>query len=154
MRFFEYYSADGDMVELSEAEARSRDTYAELIDSPLRHYRIFFHREIERAVYPGLAPDEAITRFHGEHYPGVRFWVVSPITYVENEPSYTIWYYAGDGTLEKRVEYENRPLVGISRWFHPDGRLGGSMERRFHEWGEHIETLTRDETGRIVSIDD
>jgi hypothetical protein len=154
MRFFEYYSADGDMVELSEAEARTRDTYAELIDSPLRHYRTFFHHELERVSYPESSPSPELVTWHRESYPGIRFWVVSPITYVENEPSYTIWYYAGDGTLEKRVEYENRPLVGISRWFHPDGRLGGSNERRFHEWGEHIETITRDETGRIVSIDD
>ena len=154
MRFYEYYNVDEAMTELPEAEARSRDTYAEQHEAPLLHYRIIFDGTLERVVYPGFSPDQEIVRFHSAHYGQVPFWIVSPVERSEAGTHYDTWYYESASTRPTRVHYDNGKTQILETFYDEDGRLAGSNERRFHEWGEHIETISRDASGRIVSIDD
>ncbi|HSK00379.1 MAG TPA: hypothetical protein VK932_04020, partial [Kofleriaceae bacterium] len=89
-----------------------------------------------------------------ERYKDAPFWIASPVQRDEAGAHYDIWYFDSASARPTRVHYDNSDTRCMETFFDEDNRLVGSNERRFHEWGEHIETITRDETGRIVSIDD
>jgi YD repeat-containing protein len=153
-RFFEHYYASDPMTELTEAEARARDSHVELIEAPFRHYLAVFERQIERVIYPDLAPDEAIVRFHAERYQEAPLWIVSRVELDDAGAHYDIWYYDSISVQPTRVHYDTGKTRRLETFYDEAGRLTGSNERRFHDWGEHIETISRDAAGRIVSIDD
>jgi hypothetical protein len=155
MQYVENYSPVGPLQPISEESAKQRGMYSvEITDNGPRHFQDVFEHALERVIYPETLPSSALVMQHCQRYPAVPFWVISPIAYAESEPNYTVWYYHGDGTLEKRVEYENSPMLSRRTWFHPDGRLGGSTERRFDEAGEQIDVTYRDADSKSSVIDD
>ena len=153
-RFFEHYYVSDPMTELAEAEARARDSYVELVEAPVRHYLAIFDGQIERVIYPELAPEDAVVRFHADRYLDAPLWIVSRVERDDAGAHYDIWYYDSVSVRPTRVHYDIGKTRRLETFYDEDGRLTGSNDRRFHDWGEHIETISRDASGRIVSIDD
>jgi hypothetical protein len=155
-RFFAEYFPDAAPQEISEAEARASGTYSEEVtrtDTP-RHLRVYLEGELLRITYLDGQPSAALLASQRERYPGAPSWIVSPVVHEGETAKYSIWYVDEQATLGNRVDYENQPRLGWSRWYHPDGSYGGAMERRYDENGDSLEVREHSPDGRVIIVDD
>jgi hypothetical protein len=155
-RYLETYVVDVPVVEISEEAAFAAGTYVidERPTNAPRHLRDILDGEVVRIIYPDTEPSAALLASQRERYPGVPSWIVSPVVHEGETAKYSIWYVDEQATLGNRVDYENQPRLGWSRWYHPDGLYGGAMERRYDENGDSLEVREHSPDGRVIIVDD
>jgi hypothetical protein len=156
-RYYEQYFAGDTLDPISEEDARATGTYAEHVvdaDAP-EHFRSYFRHALSHVIYPDRAPDAVVNDFQRRRYGEVEHWIVSSVARDASGTRYEIWYYQ-PGTEARRVTYWTAQDVSrrVEQTFAADGRLLGSLERRFNESGEQVEAVHRDAAGTVVSIDD
>lgn len=154
-RYFERFLVGEPMREVSEAEAGAAFSHVVEADvGEVRRLALVIEGQLDRIIYPDAVPSPRLAEIQRVHDVGVPGWVVSPVVREGDVARYTVWSYQPSGVLEKRVEHVDGPRIALSTWYHPDGRLGGSMERHYDESGEMIEAIATDESGNRVVVHD
>jgi len=154
-RYFEFFFPADPMTEISEAEARGSGSYAvEANVGAMTRYEVWVQGQLDHAVYPEAEPGPQIAELQRTKDAGVPTWITSTAIRDGDQVRYTIWYYDRGDRLEKRVERVNTPGRDVSTWYDAEGRLGGTLERRFNEHGEQIEVVATTPDGRRLVVDD
>ena len=148
-RFFQAFYAAYPMTELSEADARSADTFVEEVvppDSP-RHFVATINGAVERVVYPDAEPSPAIETFHRARYPGLAHWIMSTVRRDGNRSIYRAWHHDARGALIRSVAYDFSPETEESITYGPDGALLGRMVE-YYEAGQLLRSVEYDAAGK------
>lgn len=154
-RYFESFIVDEPLTEISEQQARDSGWYVvEANRQGVRRLEVFSEGKLDRVVFPETAPSPAISALQRGLDAKVPTWIASAPVREGDQLRYTLWYYEPGGRLEKRVDTVDRPGLYTSSWFDAEGRLGGTLERRFDEYGELIEVVEILPDGRRIIVDD
>lgn len=139
------------MIELSESEALAKGTYAELVNEPLQHYRLYIRRKLVTVIYPGHDDPFTARAFHLSHYQDVPFEIHTPVDRLENGVRWRTWYMNPDGTIEKILEPEFDEAGNYLKesYLGPDGELRSYSDYHYDEDGSLTEIVTYNPDGSV-----
>jgi len=153
-RYFEQFFNGDPMVEIDEARARQRGSYAEEIDASVRLFRCVSAGKLDRLVYAGWTdPAEPLADARRRNE-GARIEVYSPVEgTAEGGQRWRVWHADAAGNVHKILEPEfgadGRYLRESYRG--PDGELRTYREYVYDRYDELLEVVTHAPDGTVLN---
>jgi hypothetical protein len=141
------------MVEISEAAALERGTYAMEEDPVLRRYRLVFRgSESELCYVDWRDPSQPLADLQGRN---VEATIESPVEKLPGGGSkWRTWYVDARGTVTKQMEHEldEAGRAAVVRSFTADGVLTSYSVYHYTTWGELVEVVSHNPDGTVRNV--